>query len=131
MAGRWIAWGLAGLCAAFVALLLFKSPSADLEGSGEAGQVHVECSPVIRVGWPCDFSGLQPEADWDHYSDHVEGDTSLTLAQRQGIAQDCDERRTTYLALIAVATLLASVFMSIAVAAGARRPRGPDPASQS
>jgi hypothetical protein len=124
MAGRWIAWGLAGLCAAFMVLLLFKSPSAELEGNGEdPGEKSVECSPVIRVGWPSDFSGLQPEADWDHFSDHVEGDTSLSFAQRLGIAQDCDERRTTYLALIAVATLLASIFMSIGVAAGARRPR--------
>ncbi len=124
MAGRWIAWGLAGLCAAFVVLLLFKSPSADFESSGETGQVHVDCSPVIRVGWPSDFSGLQPEADWDHFSDHVDGDASLSFAQRLGIAQDCDERRTTYLALIAILGVLASFFAALALS----RRRPPQPA---
>ena len=53
--------GLASICAVLVVLLLFKSPTADFgPAAGGSGTVSVECSPVIRVGWPSDFSGLQP-----------------------------------------------------------------------
>jgi len=113
---RVIAWGLALLCAALMVLLLFKSPTADFEpAAGGSGTVHVECSPVIRVGWPSDFSGLQPEDRWDHFSDHVEGDAPLTFPQRLGIAQDCDDRRTTYLAFIAILGVLTSFFSAVAL----------------
>ena len=122
---RAIGWGLAVLCAALMALLLLKSPTADFEpAAGGSGTVHVECSPVIRVGWPSDFAGLQPEDRWDHFSDHVEGDASLSFAQRLGIAQDCNERRTTYLAFIAILGVLASVFAAVALSARARGTRG-------
>ncbi len=122
---RGIAWVPALVCAGLMVLLLFKSPTADFEpAAGGSGTVHVECSPVIRVGWPSDFSGLQPEADWDHFSDHVDGDASLSFAQRLGIAQDCDERRTTYLVLIAILGVLASFFAALALS----RRRPPPPA---
>jgi hypothetical protein len=118
---RLIAWPVVALCVIGVGVLLFKSPSAFFEETGDTQGVHVSCSPVIRVGWPSDFSGLQPKDDWDHFSDHVEEDTSLTLTQRQGIAQDCDERRTTYLAFISILVLIAGFGSAAALRQPARR----------
>ena len=113
---RGVAWVLALVCAGLMAFLLFKSPTADFEpAAGGSGTVSVECSPVIRVGWPSDFSGLQPEDRWDHFSDHVDGDESLSFPQRLGIAQDCNERRDTYLAFIAILGVLTSVFSAVAL----------------
>ena len=108
--------GLAAICAVLVVVLLFKSPTADFEpAAGGSGTVHVECSPVIRDGWPSDFSGLQPEDRWDHFSDHVDGDESLSFPQRLGIAQDCTERRDTYRAFIAILGVLTSFFSAVAL----------------
>jgi hypothetical protein len=120
--------GLAAICAVLVVVLLFKSPTADFEpAAGGSGTVSVECSPVIRVGWPSDFSGLQPEDRWDHFSDHVDGDASLSSPQRLGIAQDCNERRDTYLGFIAVLVLLAAGFFTLSARARGTRGSGSAP----
>ena len=81
-------------------------------------------SSGTRVSWPSDFSGLQPEDRWDHFSDHVGGDESLSFPQRLGIAQDCNERRDTYLAFIAILVLLAAFFFTLSARARGTRDSG-------
>jgi hypothetical protein len=91
---RGIAWVLAGVCAALMVLLLFKSPTADFEpAAGGSGTVSVECSPVIRVGWPSDFSGLQPEDRWDHFSDHANVVNGIALREGEWASVDIEERK--------------------------------------
>lgn len=112
---------LAGLLYVGMVVLLFKGPSFTTSSYGEQA-VSVKCGSLITVGWPSDHSDLDTESSTS-WGDHVTTDQSVGTPGRLGIARDCSERRDTYLALLVIlavpATLLA--FLAISGHRDARR----------
>ena len=116
------AFALAG--AVLVALVLFLAvhgPRFTTSGVGDEEAISVTCGSLLTVGWPTDGSFVASENSRS-YGDHVRSGNPDFVA-RDGIARDCSERRDTFLTLMVLLAVPASVCLSSAVAR--RRPAQP------
>jgi hypothetical protein len=115
------AFALAGaVLVVLVLVLALHGPRFTTSEVGDDGATSVTCGSLLTVGWPTDGSFVSSENS-RVYGDHVRSGNPDFVA-RDGIARDCSERRDTYLALMVLMAVPASVCLSAALA---RRPAQP------